>query len=100
MNQEQLKLIYEYMAKADWGMGKWFIGDWGINHPFSLDSNAAWECVQEMESREEVDEFMTFVFDTTLGKSGKYLALWLYNPDNFFNCFSKYLEGRKNERKT
>lgn len=99
MTNKALKLIYGYMD--EWGWAYELI-DCPIIHR-DLDSNSAWEVVQEMERKGDVDKFMKFagaVYSDSK-TSIKYLTILLYNPTNFFNCFAKWLEEgerRKNKK--
>ncbi len=88
MNDKQLKLIYEYMG--------WKI----INYELEFDSNLAYECVQEMERKGDWEDFIyycpSFIW-SVLGEeqmTKSNFILWLFNPNNFWNCFAKWLEVR------
>jgi hypothetical protein len=82
MTDKELKAIYEYMVNAK------------IDH--KLDSNSAWECVQEMEKKGHELEFTIFagrIWSETPYIMGLYF--WLMNPINFFNCFAKWLMSKE-----
>jgi hypothetical protein len=94
MTNEQIKLIYEYM-------------EWKINKqspsphlyqvtPYSkiLDSNSAWEVVQEMEKKRDWSKFFVVAFNCFKDVRNFEFTLWLINPDNFFECMAKWLEGK------
>ena len=103
MNQEQLILIYKYMEKAGWlycfsntdiGIGMKLID--GCYTPNTLDSNACWECVQEMEKRGHSDEFDCVLTGNWLNKEGyECFTVFSMNPTNFWNCFASWLEERE-----
>ena len=86
MTNKQLKLIYEYM-----GWNPKYVG-----FEKRLDSNSAWECVQEMERRGDWLEFSRNAWQDfgSIGVTYSQFILWLFNPDNFFTCFGKFLEVR------
>jgi hypothetical protein len=67
----------------------------------SLDSNSARECVQEMEKRFEnpklrsdYERFEGYAKMMWRYGKHKFFIAWLMNPENFWDCFSKWLEGR------
>lgn len=102
MTEKKLKLIYGYMKEAGWvfdrGLPYPKNGNWeyicGIKE---LDSDSAWEVVQEMERKGEWKEFYY------LSEENNFVDIynrpdvftWLMNPDNFFYCFAKWLEGKE-----
>ena len=77
MTDKQLKLIYDYMGWEEsvndhpypWGNAK------------ELDSNHAWECVQEMERRGEIISFSDFVwYEYLTNITTSLFPFWLMNP--------------------
>jgi len=87
MNDNQLKLINEYMEKARLS----FCCD-GIGDKFNPDSNSAWEVVQEMKRKMQWYSFFLFVHTVSYPEDD---VSFLMNPKNFFNCFSMWLEGQR-----
>jgi len=102
MKNKQVKLIYTYMR---WDFERYLLRD--CSHPF--DSNTAYECVQEMERKGDwnnnMTSFLNYVFDDAYPPndfkdammSGEgFIVMFdkIMNPDNFFNCFAKWLEVR------
>lgn len=87
MTYEQLKLINEYMG--------WY---WNPNVQRELpnrelDSNSAWECMQEIGRKEDGREFYYFIDDMICNKCYIYeYPSWIMNPTNFFNCMAVWLE--------
>ena len=82
MTDKQLKLIYKYMG--------WCHAE--NIYTKELDSNRAYECVQEMGRRGDWGDFLDTI---TVDKDKNYqFVFWFYNPDNFFNCMAKWLEVR------
>lgn len=122
MTDNQIRLIYEYM---DWigvngGSGGYDAHAMKahLENPHSanrnLDSNDAWECVQEMEKKEDWGEFIDDVYRDFYrwidrirrGIKGQQVTeidspietqfpKYIINPTNFFNCMAKWLEGRE-----
>lgn len=94
MTDKELKAIYEYMEDAGWDSGIW--GEIKFN------SNSAWEVVQEMERKGDWNSFEIFVNDeiwsNILNRLHINFTPWLYNPTNFFNCFTKWLEEKENQK--
>ncbi len=93
MNDKQLKLILTYIYGKDYRFKELRVEKKGN---YILDSNLAWECVQEMERKGHSEEFDDFYQDEWLehGGSCKSYTLWSTNPDNFFTCMAKWLEVR------
>ena len=89
MTSEKLKLIYKYM-------GWFFMYDYPSS-PEKLDSNSAWKCVQELTRRGAFTSFEAFAFEYYEGLQqkpvGNFLT-WIFDPENFFDCFASWLEGR------
>lgn len=104
MTDKDLKRIYMYMGWCSHNDicrdGKYFcVRCWKglsdrVNICSPLDSNTAWECVQEMERKDESESFDDFYQDEWLEHGGNCpsFTLWASNPDNFFNCMAKWLE--------
>ena len=93
MIQKNLELIYDYMG--------WLEDINDYPYPYgnakALDSNSAWECVQEMARKADIKDFYYFIDDVICNKYYIYeYPFWIMNPDNFFNCMAKWLEV-KNE---
>jgi hypothetical protein len=105
MNDKELKVIYEYMKE---------VKNWGLRSDPSrldgyyynkLDSNSAWEVVQEMEIRDEFIKFYLYIEDfyfkqspfgfNSVEEAHAAFFIWLYNPTNFFNCFAKWLLSKE-----
>jgi len=104
MTDKDLKNIYEYMGWSN----KFTLetttltGDkisFSTPQTIPLDSNSAWEVVQEMERKGDWKEFenKTFAAWGDEVRCGFFIQ-WLYNPTNFFNCFAKFLEEREWEK--
>jgi hypothetical protein len=95
MNQEELKLIYSYMQ--DFDMLWMYCHNGTCEH--SLDSNSAWECVQEMEKRKDYPSFeqkcLSIWLKTVVDLPSEYFTAWLFNPTNFFKCFAAFLKERE-----
>lgn len=111
MNLKELKEIYGYMEWCEHEYIEYLIdpGDGGkiyaeyncfkcqrpfidrnIEHP--LDSNTAWEVVQEIERKGDWESFVTFTeYAAPIGYDDSYLK-WIMNPENFFNCLVRWLE--------
>ena len=99
MEQKELQCIYEYMG--------WYKTNRARNekNPYAnwiwpvLDSNTAWECVQEMERKGDSLSFSKHSYDVFMNAPANVTNyfLWLYNPTNFFDCFGKWLERRGKE---
>ena len=90
MNDKDLKNIYEYMSKRGWEL-RYLHGVYP-DYSEELDSNSAYECVQEMGRRGDWGDFLDTI---TVDKDKNYqFVFWFYNPDNFFNCMAKWLEVR------
>ena len=53
-----------------------------------LDSNLAWEVVQEMERKGDDMTFLVSIY--TIMPEGRSYIFWLYNPDNFFRCLGGF----------
>lgn len=101
MTNDELKAIYEYMKDAGWeyDAGLPYPGEdgtWkyclGVN---ILDSNAARECVREMERKGDWQVFEGFAYDREFHGNKADFIPWLYNPTNFFNCFGKWCLERR-----
>lgn len=99
MTEKQLNLIYDYM-----GWDKYVRSN-------ILDSNDAWECVQEMEKKEDWGEFIDDVYRDFYrwidrirrGIKGQQVTeidspietqfpKYIINPTNFFKCMAAWLE--------
>lgn len=119
MNKEELKAIYEYMG---WKSEPVIISEWRYYYDnkeyftpidpedgteplkrtlkpklIPLDSNSAWECVQEMVNKKDWVDFQTKVYWSDVVKDirGIDFIPWLYNPANFFDCFGKWCLERR-----
>lgn len=113
MTNNELKAIAGYMPEwqynDSWGLFKKVIRPIDKVNPIILDSNSAWECVQEMERKGDWDSFSWEIYkegglyggDVVLWSNKevrKDFIPWLYNPANFFSCFGKWcLERSENE---
>jgi hypothetical protein len=95
-----LELIYKYMGWCE----KCKKCNPNIHHNREvcardeMDSNKAWECVQEMEKQGHADEFETYLY--TCWCDAKVLQcqlVWEKNPTNFFSCMGAWLEGREDK---
>lgn len=114
MTGKQLKLIYEYMGWCSNHKDE-YCPDCGYEHTdrddIKLDSNLAWEVVQEMERKGDWvgnhKSFLNYVFDDAFppddfdnimmsGESFLIMFNKLQNPTNFFNCMAKWLEDKEN----
>jgi hypothetical protein len=103
MIDKELKAIYEYMG---WCLHNTEDGikytEYGYLCPLcntiivnrKLDSNSAWECVQEMERRSHYQDFEWFWLDE-MKKLQVVGSSWIMNPTNFFQCFAKFLEEKE-----
>lgn len=90
MTNKQLKLIYEYMGWEP-TITKW-IRDTTTEYDNNFDSNSAWECVQEMERKGDLEKFDVYSLNEWMYADNNNSNFWIFNPVNFFDCFSKWLE--------
>lgn len=100
MTDKQLKLIYEYMGwlvSSKDGCPQVFESDDCKKH--ILDSNTAWEVVQEMWRKEDWTHFACFALNDETGMQSEFFDTdcikWIMNPTNFFNCMAKWLEAKQ-----
>jgi hypothetical protein len=95
MTEKQLKLIYEYMGWKD-EEGESVAEDFKIivwsGKKKPLDSNSAWECVQEMYQRSDWEDFVNYCWVEDYVTSQN--VMFIMNPNSFFECFSKWLENK------
>lgn len=87
MTDKDLKRIYEYMG----------IPNLTVHQHFPLDSNSAWECVQEMDRKDDLELFYYNTHnlcDEATRLNHAQFQLWLMNPTIFWRYFSKWLELR------
>ena len=97
MTDKQLKLIYKYMLQVEgWEYADYLMykADGLIHRVF--DSNSAWEVVQEMARKGDREKFELIAYCIWVEHEEKPYELWRMNPQNFFNCFSKWLEEKEN----
>lgn len=114
MTDAQLKLIYKYMGwtwhnvtsktgeVSTCSCGQRGMMVYEVCHKENqqkLDSNLAWECVQEMERKERgaYHDFLVFsreIWDREIPENDGFY-FWIADPTNFFNCFAAWLEGRE-----
>ena len=96
MTDKDLKNIYEYMG---WAVKTLKVGSVTHYETYKkvLDSNSAWECVQEMGRKGDWHEFYIFMFEQLNNLNVLIdmhnFALWNNNPTNFFNCMAKWCEA-------
>ena len=104
MTEKDLKRIYEYMGWLEESHCRNESCPYKLNEclcPYwqdykTLDSNSAWECVQEMERRGDSEKFYSVPLDKwTKEDPPESYEFWLFNPTNFFNCMAKWLEVKE-----
>ena len=92
MNKKQLKLLYEYMRWKPY----YTVHSDTVVYSTILDSNVAWEVVQELQRKGDVFIFQSFLKEEfNKISSNEYLFVWGRNPDNFFRCLGEFLEQRE-----
>jgi hypothetical protein len=86
MTESELNHIYQYMKDTEW-----------LKAGSKLDSNRAYECVQEMEKQGHADEFELYYYNMWLEVEGSLQCemVWSMNPTNFFSCMSSWLESSR-----
>lgn len=105
MNKKQMKLIYEYMRWKPY----YTVHSDTVVYSTILDSNVAWEVVQELDRRGDWDSFSYEIFREGGLHGGdveywsnkevrKDFIPWLFNPDNFFRCLGEFLEQREGKQ--
>ena len=98
MTDKDLKNIYEYMGWSN----KFTLetttltGDkisFSTPQTIPLDSNSAWEVVQEMYRQSDWEDFVNYcwVEDYVTCQN----VMFIMNPTSFFDCLGKWLEKKK-----
>ena len=103
MTSDELKAIAGYIPEwqynDSWGLFKKVIRPIDKINPIILDSNSAWECVQEIIKKKHYMPFEIYAAEQWLAdkESELQFVFWLYNPKNFFSCFGKWCLERRGE---
>jgi len=93
MTDKELSLIYDYMGWCSQPNGEMcpYCGYIHNSDDILLDSNTAWEVVQEMERKGDLSKLESFIWDLYVRTNVNGICKFIMNPSNFWKCFTKWL---------
>lgn len=99
MTNEQAKIVADYMGYLTHPMGSWYDAPVyfaaGKAGNINFDLNDAGLVVQEMQKRDDWDDFIDSVeTKETIHATWSSLFAWLYDADNFFSAFVEWRKGK------
>ena len=103
MNNEQAKIVADYMGYLTHPMGSWYDAPVyfaaGTAGNINFDLNDAGLIVKEMVKRGDWEGFVAFVEETPENRESlitwNQLIAWLFSADNFFSAFVEWRKGNE-----